>query len=105
MISRHKCSGNMEVSYEDRRLPVCMDALGDVHAQNTICQELGCGQAVAVIDYIGPRSTRGLVVSQLRCFAQADSLTACNITTAESSCTLGGLRCSSTSSDSVSDTQ
>uniref|UniRef100_A0A096LVV6 SRCR domain-containing protein n=1 Tax=Poecilia formosa TaxID=48698 RepID=A0A096LVV6_POEFO len=40
---RHKCSGNVEVSYEGQWLPVSKKTLDNKETQNTICTELQCG--------------------------------------------------------------
>ncbi|XP_069564442.1 scavenger receptor cysteine-rich type 1 protein M130 [Brachyistius frenatus] len=93
--SRDKCSGNVAVLYEGRQLPVCMKALTDRTAQNTICKELNCGAAVGTtLPYFGP-SPRTAVISSLRCSDEsAGSLKACDVNFDNGPCDLGGLRCS-----------
>ncbi|XP_026189180.1 scavenger receptor cysteine-rich type 1 protein M130 [Mastacembelus armatus] len=93
--SRDKCSGNVEVSYQGKWLPVCKSALGDVGTQNTICEELKCGRAADTTDYFGPQPTESHVISQIKCTAKdKKSIKACSITPETNRCELGGLQCS-----------
>ncbi|KAJ4934408.1 hypothetical protein JOQ06_007203 [Pogonophryne albipinna] len=57
--SREKCSGGLEVNYENQWLPVCKDALKDKKTRNTICRELDCGQAADEIKD-GPKTAKGV---------------------------------------------
>ncbi|XP_070825415.1 scavenger receptor cysteine-rich type 1 protein M130 [Chaetodon trifascialis] len=94
--TRYKCSGNVEAYLEGQWLPVCKDALKDIQTQETICRELGCGQALRMVDYFGPKSAGAPAISQIQCPANGKgSLTACNFASGTDTCTLGALRCSS----------
>lgn len=91
---RHKCSGNVEVLYEEQWLPLRQDALGDVNTRNTICKELNCGQALEKIPYFGPRpDSHTVTVSG----CSGSEIAKCkDVTWEEKSQTpeLGGLQCS-----------
>nr|XP_046253178.1 scavenger receptor cysteine-rich type 1 protein M160 [Scatophagus argus] len=92
--SRYKCSGNVEMMYENQWLPVCSDALTDIETRNTICEELKCGQAIKKLDF-GSTSpgTRG--ISKIQCSTNGTKpLAACNITSDKCTGHLGGLQCS-----------
>ncbi|XP_076597662.1 scavenger receptor cysteine-rich type 1 protein M160 [Chaetodon auriga] len=94
--TRYKCSGNVEVYLQGQWLPVCRDALEDSRTQNTICRELGCGQALRMTDYFGPKSAGAQAISQIQCPANGKGpLAACSITPGTPTCALGALRCSS----------
>lgn len=90
---RHKCSGNVEVFYDGQWLPVRKDAL-DENAQNAICKELNCGQALEKNTYFGPRSTASNIVKVSSC--SGSEIAKCqNITLEENRNTeLGSLQCS-----------
>ncbi|KAM4610649.1 scavenger receptor cysteine-rich type 1 protein M160 [Polymixia lowei] len=93
-VSRDHCSGNLEMFYKGQLLPVCDTALtSDV--QNTLCRELGCGQAVKLLKYFGPRPEHTKTyVSKLKCPQNSNSSAECEIDTQTSSCTPSGLQCS-----------
>lgn len=101
ITSRDKCSGNVEVYYEDKWLPVCMQALSDTGTQNKICEEMKCGQAVKTLDYVGPTSASPFI-SQIDCDADGKSLRDCTIISKNATCTPGGLQCSGMWNDFVS---
>ncbi|XP_059188425.1 scavenger receptor cysteine-rich type 1 protein M160-like [Centropristis striata] len=89
--SRDKCSGNVQVYYEGKWLPVCKNAL-DAQTQKTICEELQCGEPVKTIEHFGPKSQP--VISQIVCSEKDKSLRTCTITADSGTCDLGGLQCS-----------
>ncbi|KAM4737900.1 uncharacterized protein FYW61_005212 [Anableps anableps] len=97
--SRDKCSGNVEVFYENIWLPVLKDALHKVETQNTICKELKCGVAVETIPYFGPLETSH-VIKTLDCQKNSKSLANCeNIQAVQAESNLktsdlSGLKCS-----------
>ncbi|XP_029363298.1 antigen WC1.1 isoform X1 [Echeneis naucrates] len=92
--NRHKCSGNVELLFQDKWLPVCLSALQDKDTQDTICQELNCGQADHNITYFGPTPKERYRISQMDCSGNGGkTIKNCNITLSES-CTPAGLHCS-----------
>lgn len=92
--SSYKCSGNVEMHYEGRWLPVCADALRDRGAQDAVCGEQRCGRGVRAVEHFGPKSAELGAVSQVQCPVGSKSLKACNVTADNHSCTPGGLQCS-----------
>ncbi|XP_053173316.1 antigen WC1.1 [Scomber japonicus] len=84
-----KCSGNVLLSYEDKWLPVCKEALKDKDTRDAICKELDCGDAVNSTDYWG-HPTEKKQISQLQ--YTSNDLKKC--VAEEKSCPLGGLQCS-----------
>ncbi|KAM9342394.1 scavenger receptor cysteine-rich type 1 protein M130 [Pholidichthys leucotaenia] len=94
-ISRDKCSGNVEVFYQDNWLPVAEEALKNKATQNIICGELGCGTAVELLAFFGPAGS-DFHISKLNCPSNDNnSLAECDVAVKKSSGEkLGGLRCS-----------
>nr|XP_043895017.1 scavenger receptor cysteine-rich type 1 protein M160 isoform X2 [Solea senegalensis] len=94
-VSRDKCSGNLEVFSEGQWLPVCADALQQKQAQHTMCEELQCGRGVNLIEYFGREPKATHVISKVQCSKTGvKSLSACNITSTNTPCSLAGLNCS-----------
>lgn len=93
---RYKCSGNVKVYLEGQWLPVCKDALTDNETQNTICEEMKCGQRLELVDYYGPPPADTRVISRLKCPSNGNkTIKECASATAEKrACPLGGIRCS-----------
>ncbi|XP_031732388.1 scavenger receptor cysteine-rich type 1 protein M160 [Anarrhichthys ocellatus] len=89
---RDKCSGNVEVHYEDKWLPVCAGALKDNNI-NTICEELKCGKAGKPIAYFGPEAARPYSITEIQCYANK-LFGACTIKPEKTSCDRGALQCS-----------
>ncbi|XP_073326332.1 scavenger receptor cysteine-rich type 1 protein M160 [Pagrus major] len=89
----YKCSGDVQLEYEGKWLPVCMDALNDRETQNMFCEQQQCGQSVKRLD-LGPNEEGARAISQIKCSGKK-SLKECEITASNKACTLGGLRCSS----------
>ncbi|XP_047187233.1 scavenger receptor cysteine-rich type 1 protein M160 isoform X3 [Scophthalmus maximus] len=105
ITSRDKCSGNVELSYEGEWLPMCMNGLKEKELQDTICEELDCGQAEKTVDYFGPKPAGGRVISQLNCSTDdAKSLSACPPVFKNDICTLAGLQCKNLRKMTVSET-
>ncbi|XP_040910475.1 scavenger receptor cysteine-rich type 1 protein M160 isoform X2 [Toxotes jaculatrix] len=103
--SKDKCSGNVEIYYEGDWLPVCSTALQNKEAQDVICGELECGQAISATEYFGPRSKTGHVISQLQCSLDSKLLKACNFTVQGStSCIPATLQCTDWARMKVSET-
>lgn len=75
---------------------MCMNGLKEKELQDTICEELDCGQAEKTVDYFGPKPAGGRVISQLNCSTDdAKSLSACPPVFKNDICTLAGLQCKS----------
>lgn len=92
---RYRCSGNVEVYFEGQWHPVCKDALADTETQDTICEEMKCGQHLDLVDYFGPPPADKRVISQLRCPPTGNkTIKECSVTADNKACTLGGIRCS-----------
>lgn len=92
---RYKCSGNVKVFLEGQWLPVCNDALRDTDTQNTICEEMECGQGSEVVDYFGPPPADNPVISQLKCPSTGNkTIKECSAAAENKICTLVGIRCS-----------
>uniref|UniRef100_A0A096LS53 SRCR domain-containing protein n=1 Tax=Poecilia formosa TaxID=48698 RepID=A0A096LS53_POEFO len=95
---RHKCSGNVEVSYEGQWLPVSKKTLDNKETQNTICTELQCGNGLSSKPYFGPKPTENHVIIIQECSQK--TIAECKVETAELSGSnsqtsdLGGLHCS-----------
>uniref|UniRef100_A0A3Q1HC17 SRCR domain-containing protein n=1 Tax=Anabas testudineus TaxID=64144 RepID=A0A3Q1HC17_ANATE len=105
-ISRDKCSGNVEVSYEGKWLPVCQSALNNNQAKRIICNELNCGDDVSKIkttNYFGPKPAEG-AISQIQCGENDSKLRACYITSSKDACPLAALQCSNWTKVKLSDT-
>nr|XP_020473602.1 antigen WC1.1-like [Monopterus albus] len=92
-ISSTECFGNVQLSYEGKWLPVCNESLEDLKIRDTICEELGCGHGLGIIEHFGPKPAGDHVISELEC-PGTKSLKACNITSKKTSCSLAGLKCS-----------
>ncbi|KAM8754641.1 scavenger receptor cysteine-rich type 1 protein M130 [Acanthopagrus schlegelii] len=88
-----KCSGNLELEYEGEWLPVCMAALNDSQTQNILCKQQQCGKSIKVLD-LGLKEAGARAIQQINCHGKK-SLKECEITARETSCKLGGLKCSS----------
>ncbi|XP_014865249.1 PREDICTED: scavenger receptor cysteine-rich type 1 protein M130-like isoform X2 [Poecilia mexicana] len=95
---RHKCSGNVEVSYEGQWLPVSKKTLDNKETQNTICTELQCGNGLSSKPYFGPKPSENHVIIIQECSQK--TIAECQVETAEMSGSnsqtsdLGGLHCS-----------
>ncbi|KAK9515764.1 hypothetical protein VZT92_026382 [Zoarces viviparus] len=89
---RDKCSGNVEVRYEDQWLPVCADALTDNNIK-TICEKLDCGKAGKKISYFGPEAAQPYFIKKIQCTA-SKSFGECTIKPEKSPCKAGALQCS-----------
>ncbi|XP_024915479.1 scavenger receptor cysteine-rich type 1 protein M160-like [Cynoglossus semilaevis] len=86
-----RCSGNLEVFQEDTWLSVCkQDHSKNVH--NAICQELQCGEEVEITQDTGPApaNTR---FSNLKCNRNSQSLSECEVSTANKACKAAVLKC------------
>ncbi|XP_010774171.1 scavenger receptor cysteine-rich type 1 protein M130 [Notothenia coriiceps] len=93
--SREKCSGGLEINYENQWLPVCKDALKDDKTRHTICRVLDCGQTADEIKD-GPKTVKGAVISEI--YGSRDdykALKQCMIQTNDGPCTRADLQCSS----------
>lgn len=93
---RHKCSGNVEVFYEDQWFPVSKADLDNKETQKTICMELKCGDGLDSKAYFGPRPTMSNVVKVQEC--SQNTIAKCKVVTFESNSQIsdpGGLHCSS----------
>uniref|UniRef100_A0A3Q1EPS4 SRCR domain-containing protein n=1 Tax=Acanthochromis polyacanthus TaxID=80966 RepID=A0A3Q1EPS4_9TELE len=89
------CSGKLELSYEEKWLPVCREALKEQKAQNAICRRLNCGVAFGATDDFGPTPLSNQVITAIQCSNNnAASLKECEVTSEFRSCTLGVLKCS-----------
>ncbi|CAJ1055417.1 scavenger receptor cysteine-rich type 1 protein M160 [Xyrichtys novacula] len=91
--TRDKCSGNVGVFYEGLYLPVCEEALKDEKTKDLICREEGCGHAVSLIKYFGPKP-KSLGIQQIQCDDDKKPLRECRITSGTTPCTFVGLQCS-----------
>ncbi|XP_043977257.1 scavenger receptor cysteine-rich type 1 protein M130 isoform X1 [Gambusia affinis] len=92
---RHKCSGNVEVFYEDQWFPVSKADLDNKETQKTICMELKCGDGLDSKAYFGPRPTMSNVVKVQEC--SQNTIAKCKVVTFESNSQIsdpGGLHCS-----------
>lgn len=96
---RHKCSGNVEVSYQGQWLPVSKATLDNKATQNTICAELECGDGLDSKAYYGPRPKLSHVITVQGCsqntVAECKTVTAKTFESNSQTSDLGGLRCSS----------
>ncbi|KAM4570532.1 scavenger receptor cysteine-rich type 1 protein M130 [Fundulus diaphanus] len=93
--SRDKCSGNVQVLYEDKWLPMHKDALTEAN-RNKICKELNCGESGEVIEYLGPPNPTHLIQT-LNCQSTDWSLATCQDVKTEKiteNSELKGLKCS-----------
>ncbi|XP_023196450.1 scavenger receptor cysteine-rich type 1 protein M130-like isoform X1 [Xiphophorus maculatus] len=95
---RHKCSGNVEVSYEGQWFPVSKATLDNKATQKTICAQLECGDALDSKAYYGPRPKLSHVVTVQGCsqntVAECKTVTAKTFESNSQTSDLGGLRCS-----------
>uniref|UniRef100_A0A8C6LBY0 Scavenger receptor cysteine-rich type 1 protein M130-like n=1 Tax=Nothobranchius furzeri TaxID=105023 RepID=A0A8C6LBY0_NOTFU len=88
--SQDKCSGNIEMSYDGKWLPVSKDSLEHPQTRNTICGELKCGDAESVTDYFGPPVVDGAI--KIGC--SSGKMETCQISIEKQpKASLGGLRC------------
>ncbi|XP_035997301.1 deleted in malignant brain tumors 1 protein [Fundulus heteroclitus] len=93
--SRDKCSGNVQVLYEDKWLPMHKDALTEANRKK-ICEELNCGDSGEVIKYLGPPNPTHLIQT-LNCQSNDNSLATCQDMKTEKiteNPELRGLKCS-----------
>ncbi|KAM9751940.1 scavenger receptor cysteine-rich type 1 protein M160 [Menidia menidia] len=87
--STKKCSGDVQVRYKGRWVPA---EVGDLKAQNAVCRELKCGEALKHLEPFGPPTD---TVIQLNCTTDSSKLATCSITAKElQTSTPRGLQCS-----------
>ncbi|XP_012991778.2 scavenger receptor cysteine-rich type 1 protein M160 [Esox lucius] len=91
--NRDTCSGNLQLFYQGDWRFVCNNALKHQNVKNTICQELGCGNATDLIPFFNsPAQWTGNDVASLTC--ETNSLSECKVIVEKTQCERIGLRCS-----------